>query len=225
MSPEILYVTSLDYVVGVFRDFHVNSLHAGITPLVLSIPQNRKSLEYYSAYMAIRHVPGQFNKALDVIHEAWEKFSPQRPFEYKVHAEELAQMYREEYILSKLAAIFTFLIIFIASLGLYGLVSYLMDQRTKEIGIRMVLGASLFRIIKLLSIEFSLLILIANIIAWPVAFLLMYYWLRNFEFQVPIKLFVFVIAGLMSYAIAMTITALKVMSSFRMKPSETLKHE
>ncbi len=212
-------------VIGVFKDFHVNSLHAGITPMVLNIPQNRKNLEHYSVYLAIRHMPGQFNNALTLVQKAWGKFAPQRPFEYKIHAEELARMYREEYILSRLAAIFTFLIIFIASLGLYGLVSYLIDQRTKEIGIRMVLGASLFRIIKLLSREFSLLILIANIIAWPVAFLLMYYWLQNFEFQVPIRLIVFVIAGLMSYSIAMTITALKVMSSFRMKPSETLNHE
>ena len=210
-------------VIGVFSDINANSLHAAITPLVLSIPQNQKSLDYYSVYMAIRHVPGQFNKALDVIRKAWGKFSPQRPFEYKIHGEELTRMYREELILSRLAAIFTFLIIFIASLGLYGLVSYLMDQRTKEIDIRTVLGATKFQIIILLSREFGLLILVANIIAWPVAFLLMYYWLQNFEFQVQIRLIVFVMAGLMSYAIAMTITAIKVISSFRMKPTETLK--
>jgi putative ABC transport system permease protein len=180
---------------------------------------------FFTHYVAVRYLPGALLQALDHIEKVWDKFVPVRPFEYKVLSAELDNLYREEVILGRLTGILTLLIIIIATLGLYGLASYTIDQRTREIGIRMVLGATLRNILSLLSKEFNRLILISIVIAWPLSFLLMHYWLQHFSYRTPIKFGVFILAGLIAFLITLMISVYKAISSYLSKPVNTLKYE
>jgi len=212
-------------VAGVFRDFHGTSLHADVSPMVISMKPDDFERNYFTNYVAVKFRPGKLKATAGHIEKVWTKFVHSRPFEYKLLSEEINEMYREEDILGKLTGIFTFLIILIAALGLYGLASYTIDQRTKEIGIRMVLGASLGNIFRLLSRDFNRLILIAVIIAWPLAYLLTTYWLQHFAYRTPIRVSVFLFAGLVAFVIAMLISTYKAISSYLSKPVNALKYE
>lgn len=213
-------------VIGVFKDFHATSLHAGLTPFVLSLAQQLQSGETpYRNFFVIRHAPGKMKEVLAYAEKIWDKLAADRPFDYLIHEQELEKLYHEEVIMSKLSGIFTLLVIFIASLGLFGLASYSVDQRTKEIGIRRVLGASALQIFRLLTQELNTMILLAILIAWPFAYFLTSSWLNQFSERVRLDWKVFFISALIALVISLFISIFKAVSSYRVKPAEILKYE
>ncbi len=138
---------------------------------------------------------------------------------------ELNRLYHDERNLSRLSLIFTILVIFISSLGLFGLAAFMTEKRTKEIGIRKVLGANPYNIIRILSVEFIQLMLIANIIAWPVAYLVLKSWLGNFAYQTEISILIFILSGMFALFLALLVSAAKTIQASRTNPVDILKYE
>lgn len=212
-------------VMGVFRDFYASSLHSAPTPLVLSMDKKAYASPDYRKYIVIRYQPGRQHEALSYTEKAWNEFVPDRPFEFVILEQELKGLYHEEVVMNKLSAIFTILVIFIAGLGLYGMASYLADQRTREMGLRRVMGASRFHIAGLLMKELNYLILAAIVIALPLAWLLVHNWLDNFAVRIPIDWMVFAMAGLFALLISTVVSTYKALSAYRVNPAEILRHE
>lgn len=212
-------------VIGVTNNFNATSLHEQAGPFVLNIKEKPDEVMWFLKFMAIRIAPDNHKKTIDFIETKWKEFAPNRPFEYSFLDQELNKLYKDEDNLGKLSLIFSLLIIFIASLGLFGLTSFMAEQRTKEIGIRRVLGAKVTDIITLLSKEFLKLIVIAILIAWPIAFLLIDDWLSHFAYRTAINWFVFILAGLFALIIALLITAYKAYVASQTNPVDTLKYE
>ena len=212
-------------VIGVTNNFNATSLHEQAGPFVLNIKEKPDEVMWFLKFMAIRIAPDNHKKTIDFIETKCKEFAPNRPFEYSFLDQELKKLYKDEDNLGKLSLIFSLLIIFIASLGLFGLTSFMAEQRTKEIGIRRVLGAKVTDIITLLSKEFLKLIVIAILIAWPIAFLLIDDWLSHFAYRTAINWFVFILAGLFALIIALLITAYKAYVASQTNPVDTLKYE
>ena len=212
-------------VIGVTNNFNATSLYEQAGPFVLNIKEKPEEVMWFLKFMAIRIDPDNHKKTIDFIEAKWKEFAPNRPFEYSFLDQELNKLYKDEDNLGKLSLIFSLLIIFIASLGLFGLTSFMAEQRTKEIGIRKVLGAKVTDIITLLSKEFLKLIVIAILIAWPIAFLLIDDWLSHFAYRTAVNWFVFILAGLFALVIALLITAYKAYVTSQTDPVDTLKYE
>jgi putative ABC transport system permease protein len=212
-------------VIGVFKDFHQKSLHEATSPFVLNMKETPGAVRWSLKYMTIRIQNGNEKKAIKYIEDLWNKTAPDRPFEYTFLDNELSEMYTEEENLSKLSLIFTLLIIFIAILGLLGLSSFIAEQRTKEIGIRKVLGASTISIIKSLTNEFIKLIILSSLFAWGLSWLVMTYWLNHFSYQTNLKWYVFVLSALFALLIAVLISSIRAWFATRANPVDTLKHE
>ncbi len=212
-------------VIGVFKNFHPTSLHEASGPFVLNMKEFPGEVMWFLKYMAVRVQPGSEKNALMFIEKMWDKTSPDRPFEYFFLEDELAELYDDEKNLSKLSLMFTVIVIFIAALGLVGLASFLAEQKTKEIGLRKVLGASVFSIIKNISKEFIWLIMLASIFAWILAYLVMSDWLDHFSYQTPINWMIFIFASLIAMGLALLITSFRALIASRADPVTTLKYE
>ncbi|MCH8128087.1 ABC transporter permease [candidate division KSB1 bacterium] len=184
------------YVIGVLKDFYFESLRQEIIPTVYFI----------SPYMAwnyvIRIQPGDIQETLDFIEQKWLALNPDLPFLYTFVDDNFESLYRAEEQQGKIFGVFAILAIFVACLGLVGLASFTAEQRTKEVGIRKVLGASVSNIILLMSKEFTWLVLFAFIVAAPFAWYVMDQWLQEFAYHVPLGLGTFFLAGLISILIA-----------------------
>ena len=133
----------------------------------------------------------------------WAKFFPQYPFEYSFLDESIDKMYKSEERYSKVISTFSVVALFIACLGLLGLASFVTEQRKKEIGIRKVQGASIKSIVQLVSAEFMYLVLVSNLIAWPVAYFFMKKWLISFAYRIDISIWTFIYSGLLTFIIAL----------------------
>lgn len=206
-------------VIGVVRDFHFASLHREIQPLVMYIPPTNME------NLFVRLRPGNMSRAIASLEETWRAAVPDFPFQFFFLDEHLNSLYQTDRRFYRLVTIFTLLTIMVACLGLYGLISYFIQRRTKEIGIRKVLGASIPQITFLLSKRFLLLVLIANIIAWPAAWVLMRRWLQNFAYQVDFGLGVFLVSGLLAVAVAWLTMSYQSLKAARMNPVDSLKVE
>ena len=212
-------------VIGIFNNFNVTSLHEKSGPFVFNIKEGEGAVMFFMTYMAIRIVPGSEKEVLGIVEKEWGKVAPERPFEYFFLSDYLAGMYDDEDNLSGLSKLFTGIIIIIALMGLLGLSSFLAEQKTKEIGIRKVMGASVYNIIQNISKEFIWLILISSFLAWIVAYFVMKDWLNRFAYQVSINWLVFVEAALIALALALAITSLRAFFASRADPVKTLKYE
>lgn len=177
------------------------------------------------SFISVKLNTNSISETLQYAENAWGKFAPGTPFKYSFLNNDYEDLYMNEKQTRKLFTIFTVLAIFIACLGLYGLAAFVADQRTKEIGIRKVMGASVFKVVKTLNLNFSLWILIANIIAWPAAWYIMNQWLQNFAFRVNIPWWSFVIASGLSMIIAYAVISTQTARAALRNPAETLKHE
>ncbi len=206
-------------IIGVVEDFHFHSLHREIQPLVLCI--DPASFEYFS----VRIKPNNISQILDFLKSKWEKLVPEEPFSYTFLDEDFDRLYKSEEKLERLFIIATFLAVFVACLGLFGLAAFTAEQRTKEIGIRKVLGASVPGITLLLSKEFSRWVLISNIIAWPVAWYAMNKWLQNFAYRITILPWTFLLAGLLAFLTALLTVSYKAIRAARANPVEALRYE
>ncbi|MCD4773786.1 MAG: ABC transporter permease [Bacteroidales bacterium] len=211
-------------VIGVTNNFHATSLHEKVGPFVLEMKDHPYEIHFFMKYLAIKI--GKNNKeTIKYIEKKWMEYAPGRPFEYSFLNDKLDDLYNEESNLSKLIMVFTLILIFISSLGLFGLVSFMTQQRTKEIGIRKVLGANISNIIILLSNEFFKLILIANFIAWPIAYWVLTEWLSLFAYRVEISCLMFIVSGFAAVAITMTIIIIKAVKTSKVNPVDVLKYE
>ncbi|MCX6235082.1 MAG: ABC transporter permease [Bacteroidetes bacterium] len=212
-------------VIGVFKDFHAGSLHYPISPLVLNLKEDDWEINYYTRYLVVRYAPGKLREVLPYIKGVWDEFEPDRPFEYKVLDNELKKLYKEEYVLAKLSLILTILVILIAMMGLFGLASFEVFQRTKELGMRRVLGANLIDISVLLMRKFHKLILISILIAWPLTYLMLRYWLNHFAYHTSLNVWGFILSGLISFLITLVVILFKAISATYKIPVKQLRSE
>ncbi len=205
-------------IIGVIKDFNYKSVHTKVEPMVLRVGQ-------YYRYIIIRLSGNNTSEAMSHIERQWKQYIPDYPFEVHFLDQELERNYGREQNMGVLFNYFALLAIFISCLGLFGLSAFMGQQRIREIGIRKVMGASIGNILILLTTNFSLLVLLANIIAWPVAWWALKNWLENFSYHTDISLWVFPVAGLLALAVALTTTAWQAYSAAVTNPAETLKYE
>ncbi len=209
-------------VIGVIEDFHFKSLYHEIEPLVLQIAVP----EYYLDNIAVRVAPGSnISAVLEFLKDRWASVVPHRPFEFTFLDDDLQQAYLQEQKLSQIFTYFAGLAIFIACLGLFGLASFSAAQRTKEIGIRKVLGASVGSLALMLSREFTRFVLIANIIAWPLAFYAMREWLSGFAYHIDISWGIFALAALSAFLIAVLTVSYQAIKASLKNPVKALRYE
>ncbi len=208
-------------IIGLAKDFHFNSLRVPIEPLIIRFG---KTNDY--SYIIVRSEPGKTSQALSGLEVLYNKLNPKFPFSHQFADDEYASLYTSEKVIGKLSNYFAFLAIFISCLGLLGLVIFTAQQRTKEIGIRKVLGASIQSLFTLLSKDFLALIAVAFIIAIPVAFWATQNWLENFVYRAPINWFiVFSIAGIAVLIISLLTISYQAMKSAIANPVKSLRTE
>jgi len=211
-------------VVGVVGDFHQKSLHEPIKPLMIgSWPGNQRKV----SILLQPQQPGSntWKNAIAKIEKAWKEVYPEEDFEYSFFDEDLAKYYESEQNISKLLRWSTGLAIFISCLGLLGLVIYTTTQRTKEIGVRKVLGASVPNIVTMISKEFILLVIIAFAIAVPLAWIGMNKWLENFAYRTQISWWIFAGAGMLMVMIALVTLAFQTIKAATANPVKSLRTE
>jgi putative ABC transport system permease protein len=225
LGKSFVSLSGKEKVIGVFQDFNAGSLHTKVSPLVLNMKENPGEISYFTSYLVVRYAPGKFTTVLPYVRNVWDQYVPERPFEFKILEEELKNTYKEEDILFRLSAIFTALVILIATLGLYGLAAFTVYQRTKEISVRRILGANFIRIVALLSREFNLLVLLSIVIAWPLTYLAVTFWFNHFAYHVRMGWLVYFIGGMMAFIITMLVTIFKTFLATRSIPVEYLKYE
>ena len=206
-------------IAGVVKDFHFESLHQAIRPLVIFLRADD------NAYTCIRLKPGEIAKSVSFIESKWKSFVPDKPFIYYFLDENFDRLYRTEERTGEIFTVFSVLAIFIACLGLFGLAAFTAERRSKEIGIRKVLGASTPTIVYLLSKDFTKWVLIANIIAWPVAYYITTSWLEQFAYRVTPALTTFVLAGLLALFIAITTVSFQAIKVAIANPVDALRNE
>ena len=206
-------------IVGVVKDFRTNSLRDEIKPLLIA---SRK--RFYSQ-TAVKLKTTNLNKTSAAVQQSWEAFYPEYVYDTFFVDESIERFYQQEQQLARLYKIFAGLAIFISCLGLYGLVSFMAVQKTKEVGIRKVLGASVSSIIYLFSREFTVLIVIAFLLAAPVAYYMMNKWLENFAYRIDLTAGVFIGAILFSIVIAWITVGYKALLAALVNPVQSLKSE
>jgi len=206
-------------VIGVIKDFHFSSLRNRIAPLSLFLnPAN-------PSFFSIKIGNGDIPETIKYIKTTWQDFNPQYPFEYYFLDETFEKIYQAEENLFNLFRYFSLLSIFIACLGLFGLAAFSAEQRTKEIGIRKVFGASVQGILLLLSKEFSRWIIIANLIAWPAAWFYLNSWLDEFAYRTEIAWPLFLLAGVMAIAVALVTISYQALKAATTNPIKALRYE
>lgn len=206
-------------IIGAVRDFHLHSFYTEIRPLLITL--NPKEC----LYVCIRIAPGQVPDTIKYIATYWERMDPGYDFEYEFLDDRINRIYRSERSLSKLLSTFTGLALLISCLGLLGLAAHIGEQRTKEIGVRKVLGATTSGILVLLSKDFTKWVLIANILAWPAAYLLMRNWLQNFAYRAKMEWWIFILSAVLGLGIALLTTAYQAIKSARADPVNSLRFE
>lgn len=205
-------------VVGVMEDFHFESLRDTIGPLILFLGDSRGMISFR---VETDNVTGM----IGALENQWREFLPDQPFEYSFLDDRFDAMYRSEQRIGKIFGVFAGLAIFIGCLGLFGLAAFTAEQRTKEIGVRKILGASVPNITRLLLKEFTVLIGIANIVAWPIAFFIMRMWLQDFSYQTSLGLWIFLAAGLMTLLIAIFTVSFQAIKAALADPIKSLRYE
>ena len=206
-------------IVGVVENFHFQPMHVFMQPLVLRLADQGAS------YMLLRMAAADVTPTLAAMQDAWGSIAPDWPFVYTFLDQDYQALYQTEERFGKIFSVFTFLALFIACLGLLGLATFMVERRTKEMGIRKVLGASGNHIILLLSKDFARLVLIANVIAWPLAYYGLQTWLENYPFRTSITVWVFAIAGGGALLIACLSILYQALRASRSNPVEALRYE
>jgi putative ABC transport system permease protein len=207
-------------IIGVLKDFHFNSMHEEIRPLILRLREKKED-----GSILVRTKPGKTKQALASLEIICKKLNPAFPFTYQFSDLEYAKLYKSEQMVGSLSKYFSLLAIFISCLGLLGLVMFTAEQRTREFGIRKVLGATSGSLFALLSKDFLLLVLIATVIAFPLAWFGMQKWLENFVYRAPVSWWVFIIAGVAALLIALFTVSLQAIKAALANPVKSLRSE
>lgn len=205
-------------VIGIVKDFHFKSLHEQIAPLLMTLGRG-------SGYLIIKTKPGTTPGLLSDLKQQWTALLPDEPFAYSFLDESFNQTYLAEQKTGQILGLFAGLTIFVAGLGLFGLATFTAEQRTKEIGVRKVLGASVVDIIALLSRDFLQLVLIAIVIASPIAWWAMSRWLQDFAYRIDMEWWVIALAGLLAVGIALLTVSYQSIRAALMNPVKSLRTE
>ncbi len=205
-------------IVGVMKDFHYASLHQPIGPLVL-FPY------FQGGHVVVKIAPDSMAEALEVLEDVWRDVNPAFAFESFFVEDNFARLYDAEQRFGRVFVSFAALAVLIACLGLVGLSSFTAERRTREIGVRKVLGATIPNLFRLLSNEFIRLVIVANLFAWPGAYLVMTTWLDNFAYRVDLDWTTFVVAGLLAMAIALLTVSFQAVRAATANPVESLRTE
>jgi putative ABC transport system permease protein len=217
--PDSLNPVKKGKVIGVVQDFHYKSLHEKVTTSVIHI------YPPVSLKVAVKLNTADISNTIALINDVWNRFSPGYPLDYNFMDETYGKMYKAEEKLSSLLWIFTVMAIIVGCMGLFALAAFSAEQRTKEIGIRKVLGATVFNIVNLLSKSFLKLVLIASVIAFPIAWWAMNNWLAEFPYRVNISWWVFGIAAFAAVGIALITVSFQAIKAAIMNPVKSLRTE
>jgi putative ABC transport system permease protein len=206
-------------IIGVVEDFQTNSMHTGMQPVLISLGENMRSC------ILVKAEAGKAKEAIASIGQLFKKHNPAYPFDYDFLDDDFNSMYKSETIIGKLATYFSGIAIFISCLGLFGLALFMAEQRTKEIGIRKVLGASVAGIVSMLSKDFVRLVLLANLIALPFGWYLMNNWLENYAFRTEMSWWIFAIAFIATICIALLTVSFHAVRTAIANPVTSLRSE
>ena len=206
-------------IIGVVKNFNFKPLDTKIEPLVIKYSDDL----LFSMFVRVK--PGDLTSTIDYIKDVYKTFSPSAPFNYHFIDKNFEELYTSETRMQTIFSYFAIFAIIISCLGLFGLASYIAERRTKEIGIRKVLGANVFNLSYLLSRQFTKWVLISNLIAWPVAYFLMDQWLQDFAYRVDISLWVFPLSGLLVLAVAILTVSYQAIKVALVNPVKSLKYE
>jgi hypothetical protein len=206
-------------IIGIVKDFHFATLREEIEPLVIYVSPEETQL------ILIRISPMKIPETINYLESTWQKINPSIPCSYNFLDERITRLYSAEEQMAKLFRYFALLAIFIGSIGLYGLSSFTTEQRTKEIGVRKVFGASVPRIIIMLYREFSKLAIIASVIAWPIAYVAMKSWLQGFAYRTTIGLMSFILSSAIVLIIAIATVSYRTLKAAYANPIEALRYE
>jgi ABC-type antimicrobial peptide transport system permease subunit len=219
VGQELTFWGKTGKIVGVMKNFHTQSLHAPIDPLIIRLrPEDTYTV-------LVRAEAGKTTEALASMERVARKYNPAYPFEYDFADQEFERQYKSETVIGQLAKYFAFLAIFISCLGLFGLSAFTAEQRTKEMGIRKVLGASVTSIVSLLSKDFLKLVALAFVIAAPLAWYAVQQWLRNFEYKVDVGWMTFALAGGLALLIALLTVSFQSIKAALTNPVKSLRSE
>jgi len=206
-------------IIGVVEDFHFAPLHSKIEPLALKLDPD------YLKVLSVRINSSDISNTLTFIQNKWKKIFPDFPFDFSFLDERIESMYKTEMKLGQSFNYFTLIAILLSCLGLLGLASYMAEKKTKEIGIRKVLGATVPNILLLLTKEFTKFVFLANIIAWPIAYYTMNKWLQNFAYRVNIGLWMFVLSALLALFMALLTVSFQSIKAATANPVDSLRYE
>lgn len=207
------------YIIGVMRNFHFKSLHNKIEPLILLIKPE------WDKYIFVRVSSEGIQESLQYIEWIHKQFNPGYPFEFIFLNEEINQLYRSEKRVKQIFQLFTSLAIFISCIGLFGMAAIMAEKRTKEIGIRKVLGSSVSGVVVLLSKDIIKWVTISMIAAWPLAFVVMNRWLQNFAYRTGLEIWIFIFPSIATICIALLTVSYHTIRAARTNPVESLKYE
>lgn len=205
-------------VIGVVRDFHYETLRNQIGPLAMFIDRS-------TGLISFRLKTENLSEIIRFIEDKWNAFLPGQPLEYSFLDDRFDEMYRAEQRIGRIFGIFAALAIFVGCLGLFGLAAFTAEQRTKEIGIRKVLGASISGIVLLMSKEFFTWVVVANIVAWPIAWVVMRRWLQDFAYRTSITVWTFALSAILALVVAMLTVSYQAIKAARTNPVDSLKYE
>lgn len=224
LGEEIRLWRKTGKIIGVTKDFHFASFHSVIEPLIFTIPDEQQQDARFRI-LSIRFKSRTLHSSLASIAKVWKEQMEDIPFNYYFYDESLNAQYHAEQQMGNIFKYFSFLSIIIACLGLLGLASISAEQRTKEIGIRKVLGATILDISVILSKEFFIWVVAANIIAWPVAYYVMHQWLQSFAYRIDLTIWPFLLAGLLALLIALLTVSWQAVKAATANLVESLRYE
>jgi len=225
INEEALKVMDIDspigkgIIVGVVKNFHFKPLQEKIAPIVLRFTPR------YFTYIFIKMSSTDISGTVNSIRKTWNKFAPGYPFEYNFLDETFNSLYKSNQHAGKIFSYFTFLALFVSCLGIFGLAAFMAEQRTKEIGIRKVLGASMPGVVMLLSREYLVLVVLANVIAWPAAYYAMNKWLQGYAYHANLSAGTFVFSSLLAILVALLTVSFQSVKAAAVNPVNSIKHE
>lgn len=219
VNQRLTYGDTDGTIIGVMKDYHFQPVDRKIEPLVLYASPKQLN------FMVIRLQAGDIPTAIADVKSAWERIVPSYPFDYHFVDQDIDEMYRGWEDMGKLLNYFTILAILIASLGLFGLASFTAEQRTREIGVRKVLGASVGQLVLLISREFAKWVLLANLIAWPISYYVMNNWLQGFDYRIDLSWWIFLASGILALLIALLTVGYQSIKAALANPVDALKYE